>query len=83
MAKPVFQLEGTWEEVASRSADLTGRKVRVLVLADKSKNSHRGIAPDRRPSTAASLLRFSGTWAGDDIERCLRAVVKSRSKARF
>jgi hypothetical protein len=29
---------------------------------------------ETRPSTAASLIKHSGTWVGDDIQRCLEDV---------
>ncbi len=37
----------------------------------------------RRRSTAGSLLKYAGTWAGDDLERCLKEVYATRSKAEF
>ncbi len=32
MAGPLMELEGTWEEIASRASDLTGHRLRVTVL---------------------------------------------------
>jgi hypothetical protein len=32
------------------------------------------------PSTGPSLLKFAGTWVGDDLEDCLRLVYETRSK---
>jgi hypothetical protein len=32
-------------------------------------------------STGRSLLKFSGTWVGDDGERCLRDVFRTRTRA--
>lgn len=36
-----------------------------------------------RGSTAKDLLKFAGSWAGNDIEECLQAVYDNRSKAEF
>lgn len=41
-------------------------------------------APDKMPrSTGATLLRFVGTWVGDDAERCLELVHATRGLAEF
>ena len=40
-------------------------------------------SPEQRRSTGADVLRFAGTWDGDDFEDCLAAVIASRSQARF
>lgn len=42
-------------------------------------------APDRgeQASTGADLLRFAGTWQGDDFEECLQEVYAQRSIAEF
>ncbi|WP_298266769.1 hypothetical protein [Geobacter sp.] len=36
-----------------------------------------------RRSTAKSLLKFAGTWAGDDLDRCLKEAYDARAKAIF
>jgi len=41
------------------------------------------IAPDQRPSTGASLLKYAGTWAGDDLQSRLDAAYDTRSEAGF
>ena len=38
---------------------------------------------EKRQSTGADLLKFAGTWAGDDLEDCLRLVYETRSKVEF
>lgn len=35
---------------------------------------------DHRESTIGDLLKFAGTWEGDDFEACLDAVISSRSQ---
>ncbi|HEY9631562.1 MAG TPA: hypothetical protein V6C84_30085 [Coleofasciculaceae cyanobacterium] len=34
-------------------------------------------------SKALDLLKFAGTWEGDDFEDCLQLVYETRSKAEF
>ncbi len=36
IAKPDTIIEGTWEEVSRRSAELAGKRVRVVVLEEQS-----------------------------------------------
>ena len=40
-------------------------------------------APIIRGSKAEDLLKFTGTWQGDDFEECLKLVYESRSQAEF
>ncbi len=40
-------------------------------------------APIIRGSTAGDLLKFAGTWQGDDFEECLQLVYETRSQAEF
>ncbi|MBD2775020.1 hypothetical protein [Iningainema tapete] len=39
--------------------------------------------PIIRGSTAGDLLKFAGTWLGDDFEECLQLVYDTRSKTKF
>lgn len=43
----------------------------------------RRVAPIKRGTKAGDLLKFAGTWQGNDIEECLRLVHETRSKAQF
>lgn len=36
-----------------------------------------------RGSTAGDLLKFAGTWVGDDLDKCLQAVYDNRTEAEF
>jgi len=37
----------------------------------------------RRGSTGQDLLKFAGTWHGDDLEECLAFLHETRSQAKF
>jgi hypothetical protein len=83
MATPLPELEGTWEEIMAHAPELAGRRVRLIVLKEAPEEPYPGIPPEERPSTAASLLKYAGTWEGDDLEECLRLAYSTRSKAKF
>ncbi len=86
MGSAVVELEGTWEEIAARAAEWAGRRVRLSVLEEAPAASEPNspvFRPGNGPSTARSLLKFAGTWAGDDLEECLQLVYATRSRAKF
>jgi hypothetical protein len=39
--------------------------------------------PILRGSKAEDLLKFAGTWQGDDFEECLQLVYETRSQTEF
>ncbi|NEQ71228.1 MAG: hypothetical protein F6K21_38250 [Symploca sp. SIO2D2] len=39
--------------------------------------------PILRDAKAKDLLKFAGTWQGEDFEECLELVYNSRSEAQF
>ena len=43
----------------------------------------RRLAPIKRGNKAGDLLKFAGTWQGDDLEDCLQIVKETRSPAQF
>jgi hypothetical protein len=86
METPILELEGTWEEIAQRAPELAGRRVRLIVLEESPKRRPAKppvFRPAKGPSTARSLLKYAGTWEGDDLEECLKLVYATRSKAKF
>jgi len=87
MAEPALELEGTWEEIAARAPEFAGRRVRLIVLGEAdqkpSAETPAFVPAKDGPSTARSLLKYAGTWVGDDLEACLKLVYATRSKAKF
>ncbi|MEH2294526.1 MAG: hypothetical protein V7K31_15800 [Nostoc sp.] len=49
----------------------------------KTKPEIQEATPILRGSKAEDLLKFAGTWQGDDFEECLQLVYKTRSPAEF
>jgi hypothetical protein len=43
----------------------------------------RRLKPVKRAAKAIDLLKFAGTWQGNDSEECLRVVHETRSKSQF
>lgn len=80
MNKEVLELEGTWEEIVAHSAELAGRRVRVIVFSDEPESSSLETPTPNSHSTAQSLLKYAGTWEGDDLEECLQLVYDTRGQ---
>ena len=80
MSEPL-ELEGTWEEIVTYSAQLAGRRVRLITLPN-ALNPESNEAPPFRPASG-SLLRHAGTWAGNDFEECLQLVYDTRAPLEF
>lgn len=78
MATEIKELEGTWEEILEHADELAGKRVRLVVLPVDERSSDR-----EEFSTARSLLKYAGTWEGDDLPELLRDVYKNRSQAKF
>ncbi|MCT7967113.1 hypothetical protein NG799_12265 [Laspinema sp. D1] len=46
-------------------------------------SSLRKLPPLKREKTAKNLLKFAGTWQGDDLEECLNSVQETRSETQL
>ncbi len=58
-------------------------RVTVLPPEQPAGDDRADLRPANGPSTAESLVKYVGTWEGDDIEECLDLVYATRSKTRF
>lgn len=79
MSTEIRELEGTWEEIMEHAEELAGRRVRLVVLPAEENST----SEDSEFSTARSLLKYAGTWEGDDLPELLRDVYENRSQAKF
>jgi hypothetical protein len=43
----------------------------------------RKLSPIKRGKRASDLLKYTGTWQGDDFEDCLNFVRETRAKTEF
>lgn len=80
MTSQPLELEGTWEEILTHSPELAGRRLRVTVLSEEPQPNSAETPQSPPPSTAQSLLKYAGTWEGDDLQECLRLVYETRSQ---
>jgi hypothetical protein len=73
IVKNVYDLFEHLDEPTSKPGGVLSRSAidadKILLLTPKS--------------TASSLLKFAGTWSGDDLEKCLEDVKSVRGKAIF
>lgn len=49
----------------------------------KLKKDTCGSKLGKEKSTAKELLKFAGTWKGDDLEKCLEEVCRTRGETTF
>jgi hypothetical protein len=52
-------------------------------LTDLKRLPLRRVEPIRQEATGKDLLKFIGTWQGDDLEECRQFVEETRSQAKF
>ncbi|XHR83184.1 MAG: hypothetical protein ACFKPT_02070 [Gloeotrichia echinulata GP01] len=65
------------EKNAQPPEDFTAKIAEIKQRGDRSQSMI------RRGSTGQNLLKFAGTWHGDDLEECLAFLHATRSKAKF
>ena len=58
------------------------RLVRQWLRFYSQKVSHR-TRIELRATSASDVLKYAGTWAGDDLEDCLTEALHSRAESRF
>ena len=56
---------------------ITKEEVDRFLNASKTENNREDVHPH---SSARSLLKYAGKWAGDDLEDCLKEVYAVRGK---
>ena len=59
------------------------KKERTSNPAVKSQYSIPSPVSNQDESHASKLLKFAGTWEGDDFEQCLKEVYKTRGESKF
>ncbi|MBW4476863.1 MAG: hypothetical protein KME54_08305 [Tolypothrix brevis GSE-NOS-MK-07-07A] len=52
-------------------------------IAEIKQRGDRSQSVIRRDSTGQDLLKFAGSWLGNDLETCLEFLDATRSKAKF
>jgi hypothetical protein len=65
------------EKIAQPPEDFAAKIAEIKQRGDRSQSVI------RRGSTGQDLLKFAGTWHGNDLEECLAFLHATRSKAKF
>ena len=70
MTSQPLELEGTWEEIIARSAQLAGRRVRVTVLSDHEplKSAEESFRQGWYEAMTGKTIPLSELWEGIDAE---------------
>ena len=53
------------------------------LMENESASLSSDILLSPRRSSARSLLKYAGTWIGDDLEQCLEYIYATRAEAEF
>lgn len=56
--------------------------IKKMPLSVKPKTDRKKVKSPKK-SSARSLLKYVGSWAGDDIEQCLEELYRLRGEAKF
>lgn len=67
----------------SDEAPVTPPVQKFETSTDEERPKVQEAKPILRGSKAEDLLKFAGTWQGDDFEECLQLVYDTRSQAEF
>ena len=62
------------QELDELPTDLLTQTLDFVTFLKTKKSQHAQESSETRPSTATSLLKHAGTWAGNDIHECLEDV---------
>jgi hypothetical protein len=84
----IQEIESIPEELLAEVLDFASfikakREKQQTTLEQKTKLPSRRLSPVLKGSKAEDLLKFAGTWQGNDLEECLRMVYETRSQAQF
>jgi hypothetical protein len=62
------------QELDDLPTDLLAQTLDFITFLKTKQGQNVQESAETRPSTATSLLKHAGTWAGDDIRECLEDV---------
>lgn len=79
------------QKIATQLDDLTPERLELVsdfldsIQAENPTGSSplRKLSPIKRGKKAQDLLKHTGKWQGNDIEKCLKEVRETRSEAEF
>ncbi|WP_228042364.1 MULTISPECIES: hypothetical protein [unclassified Tychonema] len=69
MTLQLLEVEGTWEEVLAHSSEFSGRRVRVIVLAEEPlKSAEDCFRQGWKEAMTGETVPLSELWQGIDAE---------------
>jgi hypothetical protein len=77
------KLQQQIEQLPSEQLALVLQFLESLPVQTSTEQDPSSEEPALAGSTVADLLKFAGTWQGDDFEDCLQAVYDDRLPAEF
>ena len=71
--------------------NLIGKNAEIIILTESDEQLSSGVRQaDKKPGpekgkafSASALLKYAGSWHGDDIEKCLEKLYLERGEAEF
>jgi hypothetical protein len=72
-----------WQAQFISTTDQQWDQMAAIVRQEIDSSPVRKMSPIKRGKTGQDLLKLAGTWRGDDLEDCLKAVRGDRSQSQF
>ena len=73
-------IEGTWEEILQHSAELTGQRVRLTVLPDKSANSSTTETLDQKLKGRVGRVNFQPSDLSERVGEAFTELLDVKDK---
>ena len=84
MTGETLTIEGTWEEIAARGAELAGRRVRLIVFPEDDKAGGAQVPPGgvERPWDLDAFLASPSPVTDEEADALWDAIAEDRRKRR-
>jgi hypothetical protein len=64
--------------------NMLGRNAEIIILTESDESADKKPGAEKEKAFSASaLLKYAGSWSGDDFEDCLENLYLVRGKAEF
>jgi hypothetical protein len=84
---PIHIIEGTWEEIKCREAELTGRHMRVILTPEnhvrrKPSEMHQGATANARTHRVSAMGKYAGRLNSEDFMRQKQEEIEIEDRVR-